>query len=90
MVVYMPTITLKDIPEDVHAQLKREAAANLRSLNQEALWRLQQSLDAQASRSTSRDQRWVDEALSSGPESPLSFNEMRKIRNKILRKQKRR
>ncbi len=66
----MANITLKDIPDDLHATLKGEADANYRSLAQEVLARLQRSLDAD--RATKRDQQWVDEALASGPEEPFS------------------
>lgn len=84
----MATITLKDIPEELHAQLKQEAAANLRSLNQEALWRLQHSLEVESAASSKRDQRWVDEALASGPATPLTRTEMDKIRNRVLARNK--
>jgi|KBSMisStandDraft_5_1062788.scaffolds.fasta_scaffold2273360_2 hypothetical protein len=70
MVVSMASITLNDIPEDLHAQLKAEAEANYRSLDQEALARLQRSLDADVA--TRRDQSWVDEAMASGPAEPFS------------------
>lgn len=33
----MATITLKNVPEDVHAALKQRAKRNKRSLNQEAI-----------------------------------------------------
>ena len=36
----MPTITVKDIPEDLHAKLKEAAAAEGRSLNKEIILRL--------------------------------------------------
>ena len=62
----MASITLKDIPEDLHAVLKGEAEANFRSLAQEVMARLQRSLDLEAA--SRRDQQWVDEALASGPE----------------------
>jgi hypothetical protein len=66
----MASITLKDIPEELHATLKGEADANYRSLAQEVMARLQRSLDLD--RATRRDQRWIDEALASGPEEPFS------------------
>jgi hypothetical protein len=72
MVARMATITLKDIPEDVHAQLKAEAEANLRSLNQEAIIRLQRSFDTQDRISTERVNQLIDEALASGPEEPFT------------------
>jgi plasmid stability protein len=33
----MPSLTIRDIPEDVHAALRQEAAENGRSLNKEVL-----------------------------------------------------
>jgi hypothetical protein len=66
----MPSITLKDIPTDLHGILKHEAEANFRSLSQEVLARLQRSLDFDSV--SQRDQKWIDEALASGPEEPFS------------------
>ena len=40
----MPSITLKDVPEDVHAALKAQAAAHGRSLNREVILRLRLSV----------------------------------------------
>lgn len=37
---------------------------------------------------TKRDQKWIDEAIVSGPETPLTKKEMEAIRNRILRKKK--
>jgi hypothetical protein len=37
----MPSITLKDIPVELHAQLKNEAAVNFRSITQEAMSRIE-------------------------------------------------
>ncbi len=68
----MASITLKDIPEDLHNVLKGEAEANFRSLAQEVMARLQRSLDWDAA--TRRDQQWVDEALASGPEEPFKWD----------------
>ena len=81
----MASITLKDIPEDLHAQLKQVASANFRSVDQEALARLQRSFDLEVALDTERDQRWVDEALASGPETPLTREEMDVVRDRILR-----
>lgn len=82
------SIVLKNIPDDLHARLKREASANFRSLNQEALARLLRSLDLDASRVTKRDQKWVNEALASGPATPLTRAQMDKVRNRVLSKSK--
>jgi len=42
--VFMPTLTLKNIPEDLHARLKASAERNRRSLNSEILVRLEQDI----------------------------------------------
>ena len=33
----MPTLTLRDLPKDLHAWLKRQASAHRRSVNQEVI-----------------------------------------------------
>ena len=42
----MATVTLKNVPEELVRRLKQEAKQNRRSLNQEALARLESSLTA--------------------------------------------
>lgn len=42
----MPTLTLKNVPEELVERLKQEAKLSRRSLNQEALARLERSLVA--------------------------------------------
>jgi hypothetical protein len=73
----MATITLKDIPDDVHAQLKSEAEANLRSLNQEAIIRIQRSFDISDRFSTEAVNRLIEEALASGEEETLTDAQLR-------------
>lgn len=68
----MASITLKDIPVDLHAQLKQEADANYRSLNQELLARIQRSFEQDEQITTNRVNRLIQEAMDSGPEEPLS------------------
>ena len=82
----MATITLKAVPKDLHGILKSEASANFRTLPEEVMARLQRSLDSEMI--TRRDQRWVDEALASGPESPLTVAEMDKIRDRVFGRRK--
>ena len=40
----MPTLTIKNLPDDLYRQLKTRAAANRRSLNSEILTCLEQAL----------------------------------------------
>jgi plasmid stability protein len=40
----MPTITVRDVPDHVHQQLKRRAEENRRSLNQEVLRMLENTV----------------------------------------------
>ncbi len=68
----MPSITLKDIPADLHAQLKREASANFRSLNQEAMARIQRSFDLDERFTTAAVNRLIEKAVNSGPEQRLT------------------
>ena len=72
MVPHMASITLKELPVELHAQLKREAAANYRSLNQEAMARIQRSFDLDDRFTTETVNRMIQEAVESGPEKPLT------------------
>ena len=78
----MASLTLKDIPMELHAQLKNEASANFRSLTQEAMSRLERTFQIDAALTTKRDQKWLDEAVASGPETPLTKKEMNAIRDR--------
>ena len=82
----MARITLKDVPADLQAQLRNEAAANFRSVEQEALARLERTFEIDAALNTKRDQRWVNEALASGPESPLNERDMDAVRDRVLKR----
>lgn len=84
----MASITLKDIPTELHARLKDEAAANFRSVTQEAMSRIERTFQMDAQATTQRDQQWIDEALASGPEKPLDRKEMDAIRDRVLRGKK--
>jgi hypothetical protein len=81
----MASITIKDIPKELHGQLKREAEANFRSLNQEVLARVERTFEIDAALNTKRDQKWIDEALASGPATPLTKKEMEAIRDRMLK-----
>ena len=84
----MASITLKSIPMELHAQLKNEAAANFRSITQEAMSRLERTFQIDAALTTKRDQQWIDEAIASGPATPLTKKEMDAIRDRVLRGKK--
>ena len=81
----MASITIKDMPEALHGQLKKEAEANFRSLNQEVLARIERTFEIDAALNTKRDQRWIEEALASGPATPLTEREMDAIRNRVIK-----
>jgi hypothetical protein len=80
----MASITLKDIPMELHAQLKNEVAANFRSITQEAMSRLERTFQIDAAMTIKRDQKWIDEAIASGPASPLTKKQMDAIRDRVL------
>jgi hypothetical protein len=82
----MPSVTIKDLPGDLHGQLKREAEANFRSLNQEVLARIQRSFEIDAAIDSKQVQKWIDEAIASGPATPLAEKEMDAIRDRILKR----
>jgi len=82
MVIAWQVFTLKDIPEDLHAQLKQEAAVNFRSLSQEALARIQRSLDLDARINAPTVDRLIQEALKSGPEEALTRQKFEAARRK--------
>ena len=63
---------LKDIPEEMHAHLKKEAEANFRSLTQEALARIELSFRMEETFNIRRDEKWIQEALESGLGETLS------------------
>ena len=63
----MPEYTLKNIPADIYQHAQAAAENNLRSLNQEIIYRLRRSFDAEDARATALHAKWVMEALSSGP-----------------------
>jgi hypothetical protein len=84
----MASITLKDIPLELHAQLKNEASANFRSLTQEAMSRIERTFQIDAAMTTKRDQQWINEAIASGPAAPLTKKEMDNIRDQVLQGKK--
>ncbi|HXP59853.1 MAG TPA: Arc family DNA-binding protein [Dongiaceae bacterium] len=63
---------MKNIPMELREQLRNEAAANFRSITQEAMSRLERTFQIDAALTTKRDQKWIDAAIASGAETPLT------------------
>jgi hypothetical protein len=82
----MASITIKQIPKEMHQRLKREAEANFRSLNQEALARIERTFEIDGALHAKRDQKWIDEAMASGPATALTKREMDALRDRILKR----
>lgn len=82
------SIVLKDVPEVLRARLEQEASANCRTIDQEALARLQRSFEMDAMLNTTRDQRWIDEALAGGPAEPRTQADWDALKNRVLEKRK--
>jgi len=67
----MAAITLKNVPEPLRSKLESEAQRSFRSIDQEILFRLQRSFDADDSRMTALHAKWIYDALNSGEAAPL-------------------
>ena len=59
----MKTIAVKGASEELRSRLEASAERNHRSLNQEALARLEMSFAVEDAAQNRRDQAWVDEAM---------------------------
>jgi hypothetical protein len=66
----MKNYPLKNIPPELYERTKKSATANFRSLNQELLFRVQLSFELEDKAVSALHQKWVDEALASGPARP--------------------
>jgi hypothetical protein len=54
------------------------------SITQEAMSRLERTFQIDAALTTKRDQKWIDEAIASGPETPLTKKDMKAIRDRVF------
>jgi hypothetical protein len=81
----MPSITLKDIPADLHAQLAMEAETNYRSMAQEVFARLQRSFDLDDRFTAAKVNRLIAEAVASGPEAPVTPAGLAEVRERARR-----
>jgi len=82
----MASLTLKDIPADIHERLKTSAGSNFRSVTQEAFARLQLSFDVEEAAATNLHQSWIDQAIASGPAEPARKNQWQQIRRRALQR----
>ena len=82
----MASLTLKDIPPEIHERLKSSADLNFRSVTQEAYARLQMSFDLEEAAMTKLHQSWIDEAIASGPARRAPNNQWQKITQRALRR----
>jgi hypothetical protein len=72
------TIQVKGASEELRSRLESSAQRNFRSLNQEALARLEFSFDIEDALSTRIHQGWIDEALA-GTLRSGSLDRLRRI-----------
>jgi hypothetical protein len=72
----MAEYTLKNIPEEIYHRAQTAAENSLRSLNQEIIYRLRKSFDAEDARTSALHAKWVLEALESGPAKPLKLADL--------------
>lgn len=85
----MRSHTLKNIPEPLYEMVAQGAKSNFRSLNQELLWRVQQSFDLEEAAVAVVHQAWIDEALRSGPAKPAALGHWDKVLKRGLAKGRR-
>lgn len=84
----MADYTLKNVPEPLRSKLESEAQRSFRSVDQEILFRLQKSFDADDSRMTALHAKWIYDALNSGEAAPLDESEIDNAFNRGLKRAK--
>lgn len=72
----MAEYTLKNIPEEIYDRAQAAAEKSLRSLNQEIIFRLGRSFDAEDAHITALHAKWVMESLASGAAKPLKMSDL--------------
>ena len=85
----MRSYTLKNIPEPLYEMAAQSAKTNFRSVNQELLWRVQQSFDLEEAALSGLHQNWINQALNSGPAKPASLAQWKKVLKQGLAKGRR-
>jgi hypothetical protein len=84
----MAEYTLKNIPDEIYHRAQSAAEGSLRSLNQEIIFRLRRSFDADDARTSALHAKWVMEALASGPAKPLRADDLDAAFERGLRRAK--
>jgi hypothetical protein len=72
----MAEYTLKNIPADIYQRAQAAAESSFRSLNQEIIFRLSRSFDAEEARTTAIHAKWVMEAMESGPARSFKIKDL--------------
>ena len=72
----MAEYTLKNIPADIYQRARAAAENSFRSLNQEIIFRLSRSFDAEEARTSALHAKWVMEALESGSAKAFKTKDM--------------
>jgi hypothetical protein len=75
----MPSITLKNIPPDLHAQIRQASGASHRSMQGEILARVERTFDGGDGFTTAEAQALIDEADASGPDQKFTRRGLRRM-----------
>lgn len=86
----MADYTLKNVPEPLRSRLESEAERSFRSVDQEILFRLQRSFDAEDAKMSAVHAKWIFEALNSGEAVPFSQSELDAAFNRGLERARKR
>jgi hypothetical protein len=86
----MADYTLKNVPEPLRSKLESEAQRSFRSVDQEILFRLQRSFDAEDTRMSAVHAKWIYDALNSGDPTPLTEGEIDAAFNRGLERARKR
>jgi hypothetical protein len=86
----MADYTLKNVPEPLRSKLESEAQRSFRSVDQEILFRLQRSFDADDTRMTALHAKWIYDALNSGEAAAFKDTEIDAALSRGLKRAKKR
>jgi hypothetical protein len=78
-------LQVKGIPKELKARLTASAGRNFRSINQEAMARIEMSFDLEDALVSKTQQKWIDEALA-GEFRPGSLDRLRDLAAKARAK----